>query len=141
MHPEFQSLMKQATRLTQSGDLAAATAAIQAALRPGAHTASPRQDDADVIDVQAWEIAPAHRPGLSGDTFTAGVFRNAAGQRQYKLYVPPHAGGQPLPLVVMLHGCTQDADDFAAGTAMNEAAREQGFYVLYPVQPLSLIHI
>lgn len=150
MHPEFQSLINQATRLTQSGNLTAATAAIQAALRPGARPVPPHQDDADVIDVQAWEIpdpdaarapapsepiAPEHRPGLRGDTFTAGVFRNAAGQRDYKLYVPPNAGDQPFPLVVMLHGCTQDADDFAAGTAMNDAARTQGFYVLYPVQP------
>jgi poly(hydroxyalkanoate) depolymerase family esterase len=34
----------------------------------------------------------------------------------------------------MLHGCTQDPDDFAAGTGMNALAREQGFYVLYPAQ-------
>ncbi len=39
-----------------------------------------------------------------------------------------------MPLVVMLHGCTQDPDDFAAGTGMNEAARERGFMVLYPAQ-------
>jgi poly(hydroxyalkanoate) depolymerase family esterase len=64
--------------------------------------------------------------GRHGGTGTAG--------RDYKLFIPPNAGTQPLPLVVMLHGCTQDADDFAAGTRMNEAARAQGFYVLYPVQ-------
>jgi poly(hydroxyalkanoate) depolymerase family esterase len=52
----------------------------------------------------------------------------------YKLYIPPNAGARPLPLVVMLHGCTQHPDDFAAGTAMNEAARAEGFYVLYPAQ-------
>jgi poly(hydroxyalkanoate) depolymerase family esterase len=54
--------------------------------------------------------------------------------RDYKLYVPSGAQGRALPLVVMLHGCTQDADDFAAGTRMNALAREQGFCVLYPVQ-------
>lgn len=152
MHPEFQQLMKQATRLTQSGDLSAATAAIQAALRGGAPVAAARRDDSDVIDVEAWEIpdssdacetAPAsheevvarpRRPDVSGDRFITASFRNSAGQRNYKLYVPPNAGDKPLPLVVMLHGCTQDADDFAAGTAMNDAARAQGFYVLYPVQ-------
>ncbi len=34
----------------------------------------------------------------------------------------------------MLHGCTQDPDDFAAGTGMNELGREQDFFVLYPAQ-------
>jgi poly(hydroxyalkanoate) depolymerase family esterase len=151
MHPDFQHFMHQATKLTQSGDLAAATAAIQAALRGIAPTARPPQDDSDVIDVEAWEIPdvdgasptasvapevvmPTRRPTITGDTFIAGSFRNAAGQRSYKLYIPSNAGAQPLPLIVMLHGCTQDADDFAAGTAMNDAARAQGFYVLYPVQ-------
>ena len=38
-----------------------------------------------------------------------------AGRRDYKLFIPPGAGERPLPLVVMLHGCTQDPDDFAAG--------------------------
>ena len=55
--------------------------------------------------------------------------------RTHTLYTPPGADGQQLlPLVVMLHGCTQDAADFAAGTGMSERARERGFYVLYPVQ-------
>lgn len=152
MHPDFQHLMNRATQLTQSGDLSAATAAIQAALRGFPAAAQARQEDGDVIDVEAWEVpestpAPgtarhvgddAARPSqesiVPGDTFTAGSFRNSSGQRGYKLYVPPNPDGGPRPLVVMLHGCTQDADDFAAGTAMNQAARQQGFYVLYPVQ-------
>jgi poly(hydroxyalkanoate) depolymerase family esterase len=48
--------------------------------------------------------------------------------------VSPQRHGKALPLVVMLHGCTQHSDDFAAGTGKNETAREQGFYVLYPAQ-------
>ena len=67
--------------------------------------------------------------------FLAKSFRNAAGSRAYKLYVPSrHAKGQ-RPLVVMLHGCTQSADDFAAGTRMNFAAEEHGCFVVYPEQP------
>lgn len=68
------------------------------------------------------------------DRFIEGSFTHAAGQRDYKLYIPPEAGTRPLPLVVMLHGCTQNPDDFAAGTAMNAHARAQGFFVLYPAQ-------
>jgi len=152
MHSEFQQLMSRATRLTQSGNLTAATAAIQAALRGSAPPAHAPQDEPDIIEVEAWEIpestgasgtaptniedvvAPVRKPAVSGDVFIRGSFRNSEGQRSYKLYVPPNASDHPLPLVVMLHGCTQDADDFAAGTAMNDAARAQGFYVLYPIQ-------
>jgi len=152
MHAEFQLLMNQATELTRSGNLAAATAAIQTALRRGAHSARPHQGESDVIDVEAREIPDSTRGSGSTQTaaeglttrarnsastselFIPGSFRNAAGQRSYKLYVPPNAGEQPLPLVVMLHGCTQNADDFAAGTDMNKAARDRGFYVLYANQ-------
>jgi len=152
MHPRFQQFMSQATRLARTGQLADATAAIQAALRRGLSPAGARQDDSDVIDVDAREIrqpaapggqaparpaesaSPSSAPAGKDDVFVAGSFRHASGQRDYKLYIPPNAEGRPLPLVVMLHGCTQDADDFAAGTAMNDAARAQGFYVLYPIQ-------
>jgi poly(hydroxyalkanoate) depolymerase family esterase len=69
----------------------------------------------------------------STDSFTSGSFRNELGSRNYKLYEPPR-DGRTLPLVVMLHGCTQDPDDFARGTGMNALARERGFLVLYPEQ-------
>ena len=77
-------------------------------------------------------------PGSTGPgRFIAGRHTTRAGARDYKLFVPPGAhgaGGEARPLVVMLHGCTQDPDDFAAGTRMNEAAARDGFFVLYPAQ-------
>lgn len=70
-----------------------------------------------------------------GAQFLAGTFTNDAGSRPYKLYVPSgYRAGQEVPLVVMLHGCTQSPDDFAVGTRMNGVAEERDFLVVYPGQ-------
>ena len=66
--------------------------------------------------------------------FTSGFHTHLSQMRRYKLYTPPGQVGRSLPLVVMLHGCTQNPDDFATGTAMNTVALEVGFHVLYPEQ-------
>jgi len=76
-------------------------------------------------------------PVPPGARFEERVFTGAAGSRHYKVYVPSGYTGQALPLVVMLHGCTQDPDDFAAGTQMNALAEEQTFLVAYPAQAQS----
>jgi poly(hydroxyalkanoate) depolymerase family esterase len=69
-----------------------------------------------------------------GTKFIAGTYSNPAGSRAYKLFIPSGYQGQPLPLVVMLHGCTQSPDDFAAGTRMNFIAEERACLVVYPAQ-------
>jgi poly(hydroxyalkanoate) depolymerase family esterase len=74
----------------------------------------------------------AHKPG---GMFLSGTFGNAAGTRPYRLYVPSRYAGQKVPLIVMLHGCMQSPEDFAAGTGMNAAAERQTCLVVYPGQP------
>ena len=83
--------------------------------------------------------APEPEPAAAEPVSGPGVFSKATHVHdsqagEYKLYTPPDATAGGLALVVMLHGCTQDPDDFAAGTGMNERARELGFFVLYPAQ-------
>lgn len=70
----------------------------------------------------------------AGGQWLARAHTNGSGTHAYKLYIPSQYCGQPLPLIVMLHGCTQDPDDFAAGTRMNFLAEELGFLVAYPAQ-------
>jgi poly(hydroxyalkanoate) depolymerase family esterase len=66
--------------------------------------------------------------------FVERSFWGDAGTRTYKLYVPKTYGRRRMPLVVMLHGCTQNPNDFAAGTQMNALADARGFLVVYPAQ-------
>ena len=82
--------------------------------------------------------APLSIPDIvpAGARFIEGISSNAAGSRSYKLFVPSRYQDRALPLVVMLHGCTQTPDDFAAGTRMNFLAEEKNCLVVYPAQPL-----
>jgi poly(hydroxyalkanoate) depolymerase family esterase len=82
-------------------------------------------------------LRPAADPLPDGASFLTASFTNPAGTRDYKLYVPATRTGEPLALIVMLHGCTQAPDDFAAGTRMNALAEEHGCLVAYPAQPAS----
>ena len=74
--------------------------------------------------------APVSLPG----TFTLKHCRTPAGERAYRLYVPAALPPGRVPLVMMLHGCKQSADDFATGTRMNVLAERSGFIVVYPEQ-------
>ena len=88
-------------------------------------------DDVDVLERDA-DLADVATEGR----FSAGSFTNAAGTRAYKLWVPAGTSepARPRALVMMLHGCTQSPDDFAAGTRMNAIADREGLVVLYPAQ-------
>ena len=73
-------------------------------------------------------------PAGDGD-WIAGIAMDVAGARRYRLYRPPDVRfGERLPLMVMLHGCGQDAKSFAQSTRMNRVAARERFCVLYPEQ-------
>lgn len=77
----------------------------------------------------------AAKPAAGGaGRWVRGRYVNDFGTRFYKTYLPARHHGRKRPLVVMLHGCKQNPDDFAAGTRMNELAEELGFVVVYPEQ-------
>ncbi|MFM9900433.1 MAG: alpha/beta hydrolase family esterase [Polaromonas sp.] len=157
----FKKTLLKATQMTRSGHLMDATRLIQQALAGTAPAAANDAQvmDADVIDVEARDVTP--RPAPTQPTaqpaaqptetpsepatprapghFIQDEFVFAGATYPYRLYVPalpPAADGTPaaMPLVVLLHGCTQNALDFATGTAMNALANEQGCLVLYPQQ-------
>jgi len=140
--PLVAKLLGRATQLTRAGKLLEATTAIQRALGGKSSARAPADDrptiDADfrVVDASMGSYARTKSDGshraVAG--FTSGTYATTAGSRQYKLFMPSGFAAQQLPLVVMLHGCKQDPDDFAAGTRMNELAQERGVMVLYPAQ-------
>ena len=78
--------------------------------------------------------ARAKAPRGSGD-WSAGMALGPAGVRRFNLFKPPDIkASERLPLIVMLHGCAQDAKGFALATRMNRVAAKERFLVLYPEQ-------
>jgi poly(hydroxyalkanoate) depolymerase family esterase len=142
--------MQETMRLMQSGDLRAATAAIQRGLagsqdfnaQPSAGATTDTaciegeyrivRDDGPAVAPDAHAPARNERPG-SGE-FREHLFTGAEGSIHYKLFVPAGHAPSSLPLIVMLHGCNQSPDDFARGTRMNALAQQQGYVVAYPAQ-------
>ena len=74
------------------------------------------------------------KPAPTVAPMASGTFANGSGSLAYRLFVPKGAAAGLRPLLVMLHGCTQSPEDFAAGTRMNRLAEEAGCLVLYPEQ-------
>ena len=73
-------------------------------------------------------------PVPDGAEFRSGMHTSAAGSRSYRTYVPSTVKDKANGLILMLHGCTQTAEDFAIGTGMNALAEERGLIVIYPQQ-------
>lgn len=117
--------LRKATRLSAIKRLFTATALLHKVVRILAPKTARRSRAAG---------APSIRVDGAGGFITK-TFTSKHGTRRYKLYVPSDRHLGRLPLVVMLHGCTQSPDDFATGTRMNSLAEEIGFLVLYPEQP------
>src|SRR5438034_3049325 len=150
MNGSLGSTMREAMRLMQTGDLLAATPAIQQRLGGASEPESlraasvtdPIEGTFRVVDETPAPtqnapsgILPDRTPGARARTqFSEHAYTGSAGSRSYKLFVPSAYRGQPLPLIVMLHGCTQTPDDFATGTRMNILAEERGCLVAYPAQ-------
>ncbi|SFD44204.1 esterase, PHB depolymerase family [Paracidovorax konjaci] len=153
--------MADAARSTRSGQLGEATQTIQRALReaaaaarggvPETPAAAPRPaprgaDDPLVLDGLVREIdgrghgpsdGPADPPhGGTQERWQRASFSHQGRTLAFRLYLPPGTADAAAlrPMVVMLHGCTQSAEDFAAGTRMNLLARDLGVVVLYPEQ-------
>jgi poly(hydroxyalkanoate) depolymerase family esterase len=79
---------------------------------------------------------PASEPGEAPAGPAGGTWeRLEHGRRAVFVYTPPDLDrGVAAPLVVALHGCTQSAATFAAGSLWNRAADRHGFVVAYPEQ-------
>ncbi len=71
----------------------------------------------------------------AGAQFLSLEHNGVSDSRDYRLYVPAIQPKGPMPLIVMLHGCTQSPEDFAIGTGMNGLAEQFGCLIAWPAQP------
>lgn len=130
----FRLTRAEATATIRRALSAANASGTSPALRPSAERVHPL-----MRNPSAPQPEPANER-FPRERFLSGSHSNHAGTRGYRLYVPVTYQGQPRPLVVMLHGCSQDPEDFAAGTEMNSLAEEYACVVLYPCQPQTANH-
>jgi poly(hydroxyalkanoate) depolymerase family esterase len=91
---------------------------------------------ATLLKRAAQPLRERQRAPAGAGSWLNGSVLTAAGPRGYWLFRPEGVRfGEKLPLLVMLHGCHQDARSFAASTRMNQLAARERFLVLYPEQP------
>lgn len=135
--------MARITELMRSGDLAQATQMIQSGLGGGAMPRMP----AGGLSMPQMPRMPAGFPAGAamrdstpmdvpqGASWTTHQHQAAGQSRDYRLYLPASLEGRPAAgLLLLLHGCTQDPDDFARGTGIMAAAERHGMIVVAPAQ-------
>lgn len=131
--------------VTTSGPIAGVTEAVRDALDAAGilqRRSTPDGRGIEIVDPDAPWLRQAPSVGSPSDAgqgvgvgrFVNRSFSNGIARRDYKLYIPWAYVGEPMPLLVMLHGCKQNPEDFASGTRMNALAEEHGFLVAYPAQ-------
>jgi len=107
-------------------------AALRKATKPAGKRAPARKAKVAATGILTRRAAD---PSGKAGRWSAGVALGPAGARRYKLYSPPGLQpGERVPMLVMLHGCGQDAKEIAATTRMNQIAAQKRFVVLYPEQ-------
>ncbi len=156
MTPHLPTWLQDAARLTRAGKLQEATQALQRSLglpdsaargawpgmpldgMPAAEPPPAPSSASDILDGYVTELprdpAPAASPRPADGGVSTGRFAHGGRTLDYRLFLPAGASDAPRPLVLMLHGCTQNPEDFAAGTGMDARAQAHGCAVLYPAQ-------
>ncbi|MDE2297770.1 MAG: PHB depolymerase family esterase [Burkholderiales bacterium] len=131
----FQRSLNALTRATlRAGTRAVLKATKQATRQAATKVAKKAQTPRRTPTAAAGSTAVSATAAGAG-TWTSGVALGPAGARRYRLYQPPGARKSVrLPLLVMLHGCRQDAAEFARSTRLHRVAARAGFFVLYPEQ-------
>jgi poly(hydroxyalkanoate) depolymerase family esterase len=79
-------------------------------------------------------VLPRRKAKEAPGQFLDRSYSDSTGNLKYKVYIPARSRGRRTSLLVMLHGCRQNPEDFATGTRMNHLADEHGFLVVYPAQ-------
>ena len=88
-----------------------------------------------ILTIATLQAQTHHSARASTPSWQQFVYNGSDGSRPYFVYTPPnYRTGTPVSLIVMLHGCIQNAIDFATGTQMNQLAERYNFIVVYPQQ-------
>jgi len=134
MNETLKAILAEAMHLGRDGRFTEATALIQRGLHLTRDTARPDTAAADRHGVIDADFEAIEDVGPMGGRSIHGHYTHGSEARDYELYVPAGTDGVPRPLILMLHGCQQDAADVARLTRFNRLADELGFIVLYPIQ-------